>query len=426
MRPILARTARLALAAGAIALAAGATFVRCGEEGAEDGAGASPSGPRAPSAPAPPTSLAAAVTRPAPPGSSEPGACVECHRTLHPELVRAHEAGPHQGKASCVDCHGADHAFIFSIDGQVSSARCGTCHAARYEEFRRSRHGKLLKQGAMAETLVAHAVVVGGCQATNGCHDVQRPNADGSVGRCASCHASHAATRGVAADPGICARCHSGPDHPQTAAWTNDKHGVLWKQDPTSSVAPSCTTCHMPGKTHDDSLGLTSSVVARAARREPTLVPLLSREAHDKAREAMVAVCARCHGTRLSKQTLDAADEARFDALLLCEEAAQIVRDLHAEGLLVPAPTDRPENPVSGGALVLGGKQIYDEGSSRAERLFYDMFMFEFPGLWRAAYHTDPNLIRWTEREKLKSSLIELRAEAERLRAAKAAGAPQR
>lgn len=425
MRPFFARAAGWLLAAGAVSVAAGASFVSCGE--LRKGSGARSSGsPTSPSSPGAPSSPTATAGQAAPAGDVTPGSCVECHRSLHPKLVDAHEMGPHGGKASCAECHGTDHALIFSIDGQVSSATCGKCHATRYEEFKRSKHGKALKQGAMADTLVAHAVVVGGCQATNGCHDVQRVNVDGSIGRCASCHASHAATRGVAADPGICARCHSGPDHPQTQAWANDKHGVLWKQDPTSSIAPSCATCHMPGKTHDDSLGLTASVVARPGGREPTLVPVLPRESHDKARAAMVAVCAACHGARLSKVTLDAADEARYDALLLCEEAAQIVRDLDAEGLLVPAPKDRPENPVSGGKLALGGKQIYDEGSSRAERLFYDMFMFQFPGLWRAAYHTDPNLVRWTEREKLKTSLIELRAEAERLRAAKATAPPER
>lgn len=383
-----------------------------------------------PARPAPPPATTPAAPT-APPSRADPGAaptaataCVDCHRTLHPELVRASETGPHAGKASCVDCHGADHATIFSTDGQVSSARCGGCHPARYSEFQRSKHGKLLRQGAMAPTLVAHATAVGGCQATTGCHDVQRQNADGSVGRCASCHSSHAARAGVASDPAICARCHDGPDHPQTRAWRGDKHGVLWAQSPAAGVAPSCATCHMPGKTHDDAAGIAPGPVARSDRRAPTLVPVASREAHDTARAAMVAVCSGCHGARLAQATLRAADDTRIDALLLCEEAAQIVRDLDAEGLLVPAPGDRPKNPASDGGLVLGGRQIYDEGSSRAERLFYDLFMFEFPGLWKAAYHTDPDLVRWTARERMKTSLIELRAEAARLRAA--APAPKR
>jgi hypothetical protein len=74
---------------------------------------------------------------------------------------------------------------------------------------------------------------------------------------------------------------------------------------------------------------------------------------------------------------------------------------------------------VAGGVLVLGGKQIYDEHASRAERLFYDMFMFHWPDLWRAAFHTDSDIVRWPARERLKTDLIEIRAEAERLRAAR-------
>ncbi len=404
-----ARVALATAAAGALAVAALAlTTLR------SSGEAAGPGVPREAGA-----TVARDPERPdaaRPMGTFAPDACTECHRGLHPELVRAHESGPHAKTATCAECHGTNHASIFSRDGEVSSATCGRCHAARYEEFRRSRHGTLLKGGAIADTLRAHATTVGGCQSANGCHDVQRQNADGSVGKCASCHPGHAFEKGHASDPAICARCHSGPDHPQWEAWSHDKHGVLWRQDPASGLAPSCATCHLPGGNHDDGLGLTASVVERDGQPKPTLVPTISKEKHAAARAAMVAVCARCHGARLTKQTLDAGDDARFDALMLCEEAARIVRDLDAEGLLVPKPSDRTENPVAGGALALGAKQIYDENSSRAERLFYDMFMFEFPNLWRAAYHTDPNLIRWTVRERLKSALIEIRSEAERLR----------
>jgi hypothetical protein len=364
--------------------------------------------------------VAAAVSPDGIPAALAPGpatdSCAECHRGLHPDLVRAHESGPHARTASCADCHGSDHAAIFSIDGQVSSARCGSCHAKRYEEFRRSRHGRRMKDGAIDATLTAHARAVGGCTAANGCHDVQRANADGSVGRCASCHTSHSFAKEDAKDPAMCARCHSGPDHPQWEAWTNDKHGVLWRRYPTSGISAACADCHLPEGNHDDSIGITAAVVLPAGQPKPTLVSTMSAREHAVARDAMVAVCVRCHGARISRDTLRAGDEARFDGLLLCEEAAGIVRDLDAEGLLVPAPKDRARNPAGKGALVLGARQIYDEDSSRAERLFYDMFMFDWPALWRAAYHTDPNLLRWTRREKLKSDLVEIRQEALRLR----------
>lgn len=361
----------------------------------------------------------AAATAASKDAMSDPGQCAECHRGLHPDLVRAHEAGPHAKTASCADCHGTDHDAMFSLDGEVSAAKCGSCHERAYAQFQKSKHGKRMRNGTMDETLVAHARAVGGCGAANGCHDVQRLNADGSIGRCASCHPSHAFTRSEAADPWICKRCHTGPDHPQWEAWANDKHGVLWRKDPV--LSPGCADCHMPGGDHDDSLGITPAVVVRAGQPTPTLVPTMTKEAHAAAREKMLAVCMRCHGARLSKATLDAADEARWDGLLLCEEAAGIVRDLDREGLLVPAVKDRAPNPLGQGKLVLGGKQIYDEDMSRAERLFYDMFMFDWPQLWRGAYHTDPNLIRWTWREKLKTDLVEIRAEAARLRAEKAA-----
>ncbi|MCC7139945.1 MAG: hypothetical protein IT460_16100 [Planctomycetes bacterium] len=379
-------------------------------------------GERDPAAPPPaaaPATSGGPAARPAPPAPGAAGAqdCASCHERLHPSLQAAHRAGPHRG-LRCEDCHGADHDRIFSTDGQVSSATCGRCHEKAYAGFRRSRHGRLLKEGKADAALRAHPAPVGSCNAVNGCHAVQRENADGSVGACAACHAAHAAAPHVARDPAVCARCHRGPDHLQWETWAADKHGVLWRQQPGAGVAPACADCHLPGGDHDDGRGLTRSVVARHGAPPTTLLEPLSRAEHDAARAAMVAVCTACHGKRLAEATLASADDARADALALCEEAAEIVRGLDADGLLSPRPKDRTDNPVAGGALVLGGKQIFDETSSRAERLFYELWMFDFPGLWRAAYHTDPDLVRWTARERLKTHLIELRAEAARLRAA--------
>ena len=52
--------------------------------------------------------------------------------------------------------------------------------------------------------------------------------ADGSVGKCDSCHTRHTFSAAEAEEPEACGTCHMGPDHEQIDMWQKSKHGVVY------------------------------------------------------------------------------------------------------------------------------------------------------------------------------------------------------
>jgi hypothetical protein len=101
----------------------------------------------------------------------------------------------------------------------------------------------------------------------------------------------------------------------------------------------------------------------------------------------------------------------------MLDEAAAIVEALDRDGLLDPAPATREKNPVKGFALRLGGAQIFDQTMSEPERIYYEMHLHDYPRLYRASYHTDPERVTWYLHDQLKLNLDRLRAVDRELRA---------
>jgi hypothetical protein len=54
-------------------------------------------------------------------------------------------------------------------------------------------------------TLEGATAMRSGCE---GCHAVGRPNDDGTVGTCTSCHSRHTASVSIARQPRTCGQCH--------------------------------------------------------------------------------------------------------------------------------------------------------------------------------------------------------------------------
>lgn len=94
---------------------------------------------------------------------------------------------------------------------------------------------------------------------------VGRVNPDGSLGSCASCHARHEFSLGMARKPYTCSQCHSGPDVPAYKIYSVSKHGnifasrekgwdfeaVPWKLG-KDLTAPTCATCHVSLLVNDE------------------------------------------------------------------------------------------------------------------------------------------------------------------------------
>ncbi|MHC4953703.1 MAG: multiheme c-type cytochrome [Planctomycetota bacterium] len=338
--------------------------------------------------------------------SPEGESCAECHARINPGLVADHEASSHRSiPLLCEDCHGTDHDKIFSDNGGVPPTVCATCHADAFAAFAASRHGQRLKGGKLDALLHPQMTATGGCTATNGCHSIQQVYPDQSVGRCGTCHATHAFGGQSARDPQVCIGCHEGIDHPQHRAWLRSAHS---HPSPTGKRhVADCVECHTA---HDVSGGITHGLPPFPNARVRDVMPRADPEEFAAARATMVARCRRCHSERIAKDMLARADWWRVQGAQMLQAGADVVRALHRDGLLDPPLEDRPPNPVAAYGLRLGGLQIFDQSTSRAERLYYEMHFQHYPALWRASYHADPERVVWHANDALKSALDRLRA----------------
>lgn len=339
-------------------------------------------------------------------GAPRQESCEECHARIQPGLVADHEASPHRRvPLGCASCHGTDHDRMFREKGAVAPGVCGECHPKALEGFARSRHGGRLRGGALDAPLLDATAETGGCTATGGCHSIQKVHADGSVGRCGSCHVTHAFRNAEAREPRVCLSCHGGSDHPQHEAWLRSAHSL--PSPSGAGLVADCVACHGG---HDVSDAVVHGVPPVAGSRPPIGLPESTAEEFERARGIMLGRCAACHTRHFARSALEKADFWRRRGAEMVEQAAAIVRRLDGDGLLDPAPRDRLPNPLAGHALRLGGAQVFDGSMSLPERIHYEMLFRHYPALWRSGYHTDPERTSWEFNDDLKSALDRLRA----------------
>jgi hydroxylamine dehydrogenase len=351
--------------------------------------------------------------------------CVGCHREKTPGAVRIWEESVHARKGiGCRECHGSDHGRIERGEARVDMKVCGRCHRKALAEHTASRHGMGLHSGwgctrnlsgrspgecrfcheegsAMPKSTVHCARFLKqspemaeiGC---NRCHDVESS--------CASCHTNHATDLRIVRDSGSCAKCHMGPDHPQWEMWQTSQHGTL-RASAGSGTAPDCLACHMPGGSHDVSIGITMS---------SGCVPYPPEKAGPR-REEMVVICSRCHATSFARKELARGDAVGAQSLALVKEAEGIIRDLGDRKLLDPMPDARPPHPLSGASVVTDSQMLYED-TSHIERLFFKMKKYDLARTVKGAYHQNPAYAHWYGNAELKMDLIDIRSEASRLR----------
>jgi len=351
--------------------------------------------------------------------------CLPCHREKTPAAVRQWEESAHAGaRVGCAACHGVDHKAIEAGEAPVDADVCGKCHRKALLEHRTSRHGMGLHAGwgctrnlperDPAECRFCHrkgseepvsqvqcarflkqSSEMGelGC---NRCHQVEN--------NCGSCHGNHFTDLAIVRDPASCAKCHMGPDHPQWEMWQTSQHGTL-NGSMGPAVGPDCQRCHMPEGSHDVSKGLTAP---------PSGKPYPEEELPGR-RAEMLRICTGCHAPAFARQELARGDAVRAQSLALVREAEAIVWDLADHGLLDPMPEERPPHPLRGEVLVTDGQMLYED-ISRIERLLFKMKKFDFAKTIKGAYHQNPAYTHWYGNAELKMDLVDIRAEASRLR----------
>ena len=363
------------------------------------------------------------------------GRCIECHRVQTAGIVKQWEDSKHsKSNVSCLDCHkprDAGHAIEhkgFQITRGVTAGTCKECHRREYDEFQRSRHAasswvavagnkdftpeqlaearKFHPEGVdrPAHPLVAlegKGALENGCQA---CHEVGRPNYDGSVGNCTKCHGNHASSVPMARISDTCGSCHMGPDHSQIEIWRESRHGVLFvarrdqqRLDTKGSEltaretdTATCSTCHFSGiggigSTHDVGERLSYYLFAPISEKRPNF---------DAARGKMKAACLNCHSEGHVKKFYEKADVTLARTNEVVKQSQDLVAALVKEGLLKPSGFEDP-----------------------LQFLAFDLWHYYGRTAKHGAYMGGADFSQWHGNYELQLKLAELKEQAARRRA---------
>ena len=303
--------------------------------------------------------------------------CVFCHEDITPNIVkefRTARDGEPTG-TECINCHGSNHDVIIRSKGRVPAEMCQECHPKRYEETMsgggHSRAGSAEPLQWFVKSLPGELVAMS--------RAAGREVAD----RCTSCHSRHIFSKDEAKDPRTCGVCHSGPEHPETDAYLNSKHGLIWKVGGDTGRAPTCVTCHMLDGNHN-----VSGIVIYGSRVAKVENAPFSRE-NKRKRELQIRLCSQCHSERFAGEQLEMGDKVYRYAQAAFDEAAGIVKSLQEQGI--------------------------SDLSEIEQRMFrLDHFWRGF--VWKSAFHGDLIGPMWNGWYKIQEELSFIRSEATRLR----------
>jgi hypothetical protein len=312
--------------------------------------------------------------------------CVVCHRQTTPGIVDQYgHSTMAAAEVSCQDCHevAADYAGAVEHEGTYvlaspTTAMCEDCHKAEVAQFNQSRHGlpayvamvgsedlapemlakyEAIPEGQFAPDKMRNALfALEGPDVTRfaceGCHNIGKPAADGSVGQCQKCHLRHKFSLEQARKPETCNHCHIGPDHPQWEIYQESPHGIAYATDGhnwhweaeagtlevTDFPAATCALCHMSGfgasgTTHDVGDRLTWYLFAPISERRPSWQD-------NKVR--MQNVCLECHNDDFIQTFYQDADKLTEAINAWVVESNEVIAPLREEGLLTAEPFDEP------------------------------------------------------------------------------------
>jgi hypothetical protein len=291
--------------------------------------------------------------------------CVVCHRRSSPGIVEQYGASTMAAaEVGCRDCHQVNRSYPGAVEhegtfilAQPTPARCERCHTAEVAQYYQSRHSlpayvamvgssglsqdhlamyQAIPEGSFAPDKMRNALfAIEGPAITRfaceACHNVGKPQPDGSVGECQQCHLRHTFSLEQARKPETCNACHIGPDHPQWEIYQESPHGIAyltggdswqWQAEPgTLTVsdfpAPTCAICHFSGfgssgTTHDVGDRLTWFLFAPISERRPSWEDNLTR---------MQGVCLECHNQTFSTLLTPMPTPPRKRSTIGCERA---------------------------------------------------------------------------------------------------------
>jgi hypothetical protein len=363
------------------------------------------------------------------------GKCAECHLQETSAVVHQFEMSQHAREGvTCLDCHrpsagqeSLDHRG-FVIAKHLTAANCAQCHKTQYDQFLRSRHAapawaavggpvdftpeqiaaaEKFHPGAVKRDANALVEKEGPAAITRGCfkcHDIGKPNPDGTIGTCTACHARHSSSVALARTPETCGQCHMGPDHSQIEIYHESKHGVLYTAqhggfnlgaDPkhlttVDMPVPTCATCHMSGLegmnvTHDTTERLSYFLFATISDKRP---------GYTQGQTQMQEVCLKCHTRPAVEKYYVEAENVVDSTNGLIKQADEIMKELRAEKLLSPEPFDEP-----------------------IEYEYFDMWHYFGRTAKHGAFMGGADFVQWHGFYELVNKLTSIKAHAKELRA---------
>ncbi len=305
--------------------------------------------------------------------------CVTCHRNSSPGIVQQFGHSTMAGaKVTCRDCHevkasapGATEHEGTYVSASPTSGTCQRCHPVEVAQYNASRHGlpawvavagskdlspalmavyQAIPEGQFAPDKQRNVIAaMEGSDITyfacENCHSIGKPAADGSVGRCQTCHMRHEFSLEQARKPETCNACHIGPDHPQWEIYTESPHGIayqtggdLWNWSAEAGTltvkdfpSATCATCHFSGfggatTTHKVGERLTWYLFSSISQRRPSWQDNLVR---------MQSVCLECHNKNFIDTFYTAADKAVLQVNDWVTQSQQIIQPLIDQKLIV-------------------------------------------------------------------------------------------
>ena len=366
------------------------------------------------------------------------GRCAECHYRQQYSVVHEYEMSEHARRGvNCLDCHqptsnqkGKEH-HGFVITTEITPGNCRACHYAIYDEFLRSRHaaaawaavygaqslsaeqvayGEKYNPGYVNRPPNAIASLEGASAMTSGCsqcHSVGRPNSDGTIGNCTSCHTRHTSSVAIARLPHTCGQCHLGPDHSQMEIYTESRHGLLFdaqrrllnlEADPLKLTTrdmfvPTCATCHMSGinglkMTHDPGERLSYWLADAISHKRPDYI---------HAQANMKEVCNQCHTAPLIDRVYSQAEQVVEVTNQKVQAATDLINGLRKDGVLTGKPFTQPIDFV-----------------------YFDYWHYDGRTAKHGAFMGGADFVQWHGNYPLVAKMVELQSMAAELRAAHA------
>lgn len=242
--------------------------------------------------------------------------------------------------------------------------------------------------------------MAGGCEQ---CHSVGRPNADGTIGTCTTCHSRHTSSVALARLPSTCGQCHMGPDHSQIEIYGESKHGIMFAAQRAllnldanprtltthDMFVPTCATCHMSGIngqkfTHDPSERLSYYLANAITEERPNAA---------RARSAMKQICIQCHTAAQANDVYARGEKVVADTNAKVKEARAIVDGLREDGVITGPSFSQP-----------------------IDFLYFDLWHYDGRTAKHGAFMGGADFVQWHGNYPMLTKMVELRAMAEELR----------